>query len=67
MTQLVAVLLLVRPKPNLYSKVLVTVDDLLGLLGCGNDVALVVSVEVDDRLFFCLLDFETFGVKALFL
>ena len=47
-------------------KVLVAVDDLLGLFRSGCDVTFVVGVEVNDWLFFRLFDFESFGIKALF-
>jgi hypothetical protein len=54
-------------KTYIKGNLLVTVDNLLGLFGSGRDVAFVVGVEVDDRLLFCLFDFESLGVKTLFL
>ena len=48
-------------------KVLVTVDDLKGLLVSGGDVAFVICIEVDDGLLFALFYFESLRVKALLL
>ena len=51
----------------MIEKLLVTIDDLLGLLWGGCDVALIIGIEVNDWLLTDLLDFESFWIEALFL
>lgn len=51
----------------MIEKLLVTIDDLLSLLWSWCYVALIVRIEVDDGLLSDLLNFESFGIKALFL
>lgn len=51
----------------MIEKLLVTIDDLLGLLWGWCYVALIVRIEVNDGLLSDLLNFESFGIEALFL
>lgn len=51
----------------MMEKLLVTIDDLLSLLWGWCNVALIVRIEVDDGLLSDLLNFESFGIEALFL
>lgn len=45
----------------------VTIDNLQGLLWSWCNVALIISIEVDDGLLSDLLDIESFRIEALLL